>query len=126
VGGTRDRLTVRIRLTTTGARTGETRATTLYAWEDGDDLIVVGSRGGSAQDPGWAHNLRAHPSAHVSTETLEWQATAEEIGDGTERDRVWAMVVKAFPSYAGFQRRTKRIIPLFRLRRSSGPGPASR
>ena len=119
MGGTRDRLTVRIRLTTTGARTGETRATTLYAWEDGDDLIVVGSRGGSAHDPGWAHNLRAYRTAHVSTGPREWRATVEELGEGPERDRVWALVVQAFPSYAGFQRRTKRRIPLFRLRPAS-------
>lgn len=107
---------MRIRLTTTGARTGELRTTTLYAWQDDDDLIVVGSRGGAAHDPGWAHNLRANRMAQVSTGTLVWDAAAEEIDDGAERDRLWALVVKAFPSYASFQRGTKRRIPLFRLR----------
>ena len=101
---------------TTGAQSGEPRPVTLYGWEDGDDLIVVGSRGGAAHDPGWAHNLRAHPRIGVAAGSSAWEATAEEIVEGPERDRVWALVVKAFPSYAGFQRRTKRLIPLFRLR----------
>jgi deazaflavin-dependent oxidoreductase (nitroreductase family) len=108
---------VQIRLTTTGARSGETRAVTLYAWEDGDDLIVVGSRGGAAHDPGWAHNLRAHPTVGVAAGSSAWEATAQEIVEEHERQRVWTLVVGRFPNYASFQRRTKRVIPLFRLRR---------
>jgi F420H(2)-dependent quinone reductase len=106
---------MRVRVTTTGARTGATRAVMLYAWEDGDDLVLVGSRGGAARDPGWAHNLRAHPTVEVTSGTRRWPATAEEVTDPVEYERIWALVVERFSAYASFARRTKRRIPLFRL-----------
>ncbi len=52
-------------LATTGRRSGTPRAVPLYAWPDGDRLVVVGSWGGSARHPAWALNLRAHPGATV-------------------------------------------------------------
>jgi deazaflavin-dependent oxidoreductase (nitroreductase family) len=55
----------RITLTTTGRKTGKQRSVTVYAFDDHDRLVVVGSRGGSARDPAWAINLRADPHASV-------------------------------------------------------------
>jgi hypothetical protein len=43
-------------LTTTGQRTGRTRDAALYALEDGDRIVVVGSRNGSDREPGWVWN----------------------------------------------------------------------
>ena len=54
-----------IKLTATGRRSGTPRAVTLYAFDDGENLVIVGSRGGSAKDPAWAANLRADPLATV-------------------------------------------------------------
>ena len=98
-----------------GARSGARRTATLYAWEDGDSLVVVGSRGGSARNPAWVHNLRAHPHASVAAGKRTWDVDASEVADGSTRDRLWKMVVERFPLYATYQRRTKRQIPLFRL-----------
>ena len=106
---------MQIRLTTTGARTGARRAATLYAWEDGDALVIVGSRGGAARNPAWVHNLRAHPHATVEAGKRSWEVEAREVADGAERDRLWAMVVSRFRLYATYQQRTKRQIPLFSL-----------
>jgi deazaflavin-dependent oxidoreductase (nitroreductase family) len=106
-----------ITLLTTGARTGARRSATLYAWEDGDDLVVVGSRGGAAHHPAWAHNLRATPRASVSAGTRTWEVDAAEVPEGAERDRLWRLVVDRFPLYDTYQRRTSRLIPLFVLRR---------
>lgn len=58
---------MKVTLTTTGRRSGEARAVPLYAWEDGDRLVIVGSLGGSAKDPDWVGNLRADPRATVKT-----------------------------------------------------------
>ena len=104
-----------ILLTTTGRRTGVRRDVVLYAWPDGDSLVIVGSRGGSAVDPGWAHNLRANPRASVKIGREIRGMTAQEVGGGTERERLWSLVVAAFPLYATYQKRTKRTIPLFVL-----------
>ena len=33
--------------------------------EDGEDLVIVGSMGGSPKHPAWFHNLRAAPDTEV-------------------------------------------------------------
>jgi deazaflavin-dependent oxidoreductase (nitroreductase family) len=112
-----------IRLTTTGRSTGKPRSVILYAWPDGEQLVVVGSSGGAPGDPSWVRNLRAVPLATVTRgrEAREYRAT--EV-DGSERERLWQLVTAAFPLYAAYQRRTKRRIPLFALApsRDSGAG----
>ena len=103
-----------VRVTTTGRRTGQQRAVTLYAFDDGERLVIVGSRGGSAKDPVWAFNLRHDPHAMVKVGREERSVRAIEV-EGLERDRLWELVCAEFPLYATFQRRTKRTIPLFVL-----------
>jgi deazaflavin-dependent oxidoreductase (nitroreductase family) len=106
---------MQITLTTIGRRTGRPRPVTLYAWEDGEDrLVVVGSRGGHANDPWWAVNLREEPRATVTRGRHELNVQAREIA-GSERERLWARVVAAFPLYARYQQKTERTIPLFVL-----------
>ncbi len=101
-------------LTTTGRRSGKPRTVPLYAWEDADRLVVVGSQGGSAHDPHWARNLRAHPRATVKKGRNVLDVRASEVA-AAERDRLWQLVVEAFPLYATYQRKTERVIPLFVL-----------
>ena len=105
---------VTIKLTTTGRRSGDPREVTLYAFEDADRLVVVGSLGGAARDPGWVHNLRDEPRAVVARGSDEHTVRATEV-DGPERERLWELVSEAFPLYRTYQRRTKRHIPLFVL-----------
>jgi F420H(2)-dependent quinone reductase len=105
-----------ITLTTTGRRSGRRREVTLYAWPDGDRLVVVGSWGGAAKDPAWVANLRADPRATVKRGREESSVRAKEA-KGRERERLWDLVTDAFPLYASYQRRTSRTIPLFVLER---------
>ena len=102
------------KLTTTGRKTGQARSVTLYAYEDGDRLVVVGSRGGAKADPAWALNLRANPHATIRIGKDDREVRAKEA-TGRERDRLWRLVTEAFPLYATYQRRTERPIPLFVL-----------
>ena len=109
---------MQIQLTTTGARSGKPRPVTLYAWEDGDRLVIVGSRGGSARHPAWVHNLRANPRATVTRGRETTEMAAREVTGPDERARLWQLVVSRFPLYATYQRRTDRRIPLFVLEES--------
>ncbi len=86
----------------------------LYAWEDGDRLVVVGSWGGSAKDPDWVRNLRADPQATIKRGRKVLDVRASEVGP-SERERLWKLVVAAFPLYGAYQRKTERVIPLFVL-----------
>jgi len=109
-----------VTLTTTGRRSGAARPVTLYAFDDDDRLVVVGSQGGKPADPAWVGNLRATPRATVRiAKGADRAIVAHEVLDG-ERDRLWAMVVEAFPLYATYQRRTSRTIPLFVLEPAAG------
>ena len=103
-----------VMLTATGRRSGRPREVQLYAFPDGDRLVVVGSRGGSAIDPRWADNLRAEPRATIRRGRVVTEVRAREV-EGDERERLWTLVCEAFPMYAGYQRKTKRTIPIFVL-----------
>jgi deazaflavin-dependent oxidoreductase (nitroreductase family) len=103
-----------IRLIATGRRSGNPREVTLYAFDDGENLVVVGSRGGSAKDPAWAANLRDNPLASVRLGGEEHEVRAREV-EGAERDRLWELVIKQFPMYTYYEAKTKRVIPLFAL-----------
>jgi deazaflavin-dependent oxidoreductase (nitroreductase family) len=103
-----------IKLAATGRRSGKPREVTLYAFDDGDDLVVVGSRGGAAKDPAWVANLRAEPLASVRLGRETREVRAREV-HGAEHDRLWELVGEQFPMYRTYQRKTKRKIPLFAL-----------
>lgn len=112
---------MKIDITTSGARSGRARTTELYAWPDGGRLVIVGSSGGSARHPAWVHNLRAHPRATVTRDGGAMEMTAREVTDAAERDRLWALVVDAFPLYRTYQQKTDRLIPLFVLGEDGAP-----
>lgn len=112
---------MQIILTTTGARSGERRAVTLYAWEDDDALVIVGSVGGAPRHPAWVHNLRAESHATVKIGKEAFGVTAREVVEADERERLWRLVVDRFKLYETYQRRTDRQIPLFVLDRMMGP-----
>ena len=87
---------MQIKLTTTGRKSGRGRTVTLYGWEDGKDLLVVGSWAGRERDPDWAGNLRAEPKASVTKGKDTFGVTAHELSAET-RERAWELVVERFP-----------------------------
>ena len=107
-----------ISLTTRGRHSGEPRTVTLFAFGDGNNLVVVGSAGGSARHPAWALNLRETSAAEVREGKQQRSVHAHEA-TGAERERLWGLVSAAFPLYASYQRRTERLLPLFVLEPAS-------
>jgi len=108
-----------ILLTTTGRRSGKPRTTALWAYRDGDALVVVGSNGGSHHVPGWVFNLRAHPDALTQVFRESRPVRASEA-TGEEYERLWALVTAAYPGYEAYLEWAHRTIPLVVLE----PGPA--
>ena len=103
-------------LTTTGRTSGKPRSVPLYAFEDDDRLVIVGSWGGKPVHPAWVHNLRAEPTATIRVGRKDRQVRAREVKvPSDERDRLWTLVTEAFRYYATYQRKTDRVIPLFVL-----------
>lgn len=103
-------------LTTTGRKSGQPRSVPLYAFEDGDNLVIVGSWAGRPVDPAWVGNLRAEPNATIRVGRRDHRVRAREVRvPSEERDRLWTLVTEAFRYYATYQRKTTRVIPLFVL-----------
>jgi len=94
-----------------GAKTATKRTTPLVYLRNGDDVVVVASKGGSPRHPGWFHNLRAHPETTVQIGARR-QPVGARVATPTERSRLWPEVVARYRGYEDYQRRTKRQIPL--------------
>ena len=105
-------------LTTTGRRSGGPRTTAIWAYPDGDALVLVGSYGGSRRTPAWVLNLRARPEAGVQVRREVRNVRAREA-EGEEYDRLWRMVVAAYPGYEAYLAWAHRFIPLVVLDRPS-------
>lgn len=104
-------------LTTTGAKTGKQTVSPLVYTDDGDRLLIYGSKGGAPTHPVWFHNLKANPEVTVEVGTETFAARAEEI-TGEERDRLWAAHVKRAPGFGEYEKKTTRTIPVIALYRT--------
>src|SRR5205807_5906063 len=104
-------------LRTTGRRSGKTRTNALVYASDGDRYLVVPSNGGADRPPAWLHNLRAEPAVEVQVGRQRRRATAEVIErDHPEFARLWKAVNdNNADRYDGYQKRTKRPIPVVAL-----------
>lgn len=100
-------------VTNRGNRTGAIRKTPLMRVKDGENYILVGSRGGAPTNPQWVYNLRTHTGVEIRDETDTHDMRVREVDDAGERSRLWEICVAAFPPYADYQERTSRTIPVF-------------
>jgi deazaflavin-dependent oxidoreductase (nitroreductase family) len=103
-------------LTTEGRVSGEQRTTPLIHRTDGDDWVVVASKGGAPEHPSWYENLRANPKAAIQVKGDEIPVRATDA-EGSERARLWDLMVEAWPAYEEYQARTDREIPVVVLSR---------
>jgi deazaflavin-dependent oxidoreductase (nitroreductase family) len=98
-------------LTYTGRKTGARHTTPLVYLRDGDTLVIVASKGGSARNPLWLLNLQAHPECEVETGG-EGRPMRARVADAAERRRYWPRLVAMNPDFASYQARTAREIPV--------------
>jgi deazaflavin-dependent oxidoreductase (nitroreductase family) len=95
-----------------GAKSGTRRTSPLIYISDGDDAVVVASKGGHPQHPAWFHNLTAHPDTIVQIGD-ERRAVHARVATPDERERLWPKAVEFYPGYAEYQERSQgREIPL--------------
>ena len=100
-------------VTNRGNQTGAIRKTPLMRVKDGDNYVLVGSRGGAPKNPVWVYNLRADGDVQIQDETEVYAMKVREVADDAERARLWDIAVAAFPPYEEYQGRTTRKIPVF-------------
>jgi deazaflavin-dependent oxidoreductase (nitroreductase family) len=109
-------------MTAKGARSREAITTPLVYGRDGDNYVVVASKGGAPDDPMWLGNLRANPDVDVEVAngngTERFSARARVVSDQHERDRLFQEMAKIWPAYNDYQARTERLIPVVVLERT--------
>jgi F420H(2)-dependent quinone reductase len=98
-------------LTTRGAKTGVARTLPLVYGRDGDNLVLVASKGGAPRHPAWYVNLSAHPEVVVQLGSRNLWMRAR-TATGPERDRLWKLMTGQYKGYDDYQRRTDRQIPI--------------
>ena len=98
-------------LTTTGRKSGERFIFPLFYGMTGDSYIVVASKGGAPEDPGWYKNILANPEVEVQAGTTKVTAHAR-TATGEERARLWGKSLEFWPPYADYAKKTDREIPV--------------
>jgi deazaflavin-dependent oxidoreductase (nitroreductase family) len=105
-------------LTTRGAKSGLARTLPLVYGRDGDNLILVASKGGSPNHPAWYTNLSAHPDVVVQVGSKNLWMRAR-TATSAEKPRLWQLMTRQYRGYDGYQERTTRKIPIVILEPST-------
>jgi deazaflavin-dependent oxidoreductase (nitroreductase family) len=105
-------------LHTVGAKSGQERVNPLAYQADGDRYVIFASFAGSPTNPAWYHNLMAHPDVTVEVGSERFAVHAR-VAEGDERERLWTRQKERVPTFAEYETKTSRAIPVIILERSS-------
>jgi deazaflavin-dependent oxidoreductase (nitroreductase family) len=102
-------------LETIGRKSGEPQPLPLIYGEDGDDFIIVASRGGASAHPAWYLNLEAQPEVKVQVAAKKYEGVARTV-PSPDRERLFAIMAEIYPPYVDYQQKTDREIPVVAVR----------
>ncbi len=101
-------------ITSRGAKSGNLRKNPVMRVERDGVYVAIASKGGADEHPEWYHNFVAHPEVDVQDKAVKRTYRAE-IVEGEERADLWQYSVDTWPTYAEYQKKTDRQIPVFKL-----------
>lgn len=81
---------------------------------DGDDYVIVASKGGAPESPGWYWNLVAQPDVEIQVWDQVLPVKARRATPEEKRS-VWPIMTKQWPDYDRYQANTPRDIPVVLL-----------
>ena len=103
-------------LHTIGRKSGQTRKFPLIYGRDGDDYVIIASKGGA---PG-ASGLVRESAGRIPTSSIQvWDrviGVTARTGTAADKARVWPMMAKQWPGYDDYQAKAGRDIPVVLLR----------
>lgn len=97
-----------------GVRSGRPRSAILAVVPVGNGFLIAGGAAGRKASPDWVHNLRGCPTVMVTMRREQIPCAAREPV-GLERDRCRTNLVERWPRTVGFEKRSKRPLPIFVL-----------
>ena len=100
-------------VTNQGCKTRAIRKTPLMRAVDGENYILVASKGGAQNHPFWYYNLKTNPDVEIRDGVDVYQMRVREVVDLVERRRLWDIAVEAYAPYEDYQKKTRRLIPIF-------------
>ena len=106
-------------LSTKGAKSGSHRESPLAFSRDGENLVIVASKGGAPTNPAWFHNLVANPVVTLEVLGDKFDARARVVDDNDEYERLYAEHARKMPGFNDYRRRTSRRIPVVVLERAA-------
>jgi deazaflavin-dependent oxidoreductase (nitroreductase family) len=94
-----------------GAKSGTEYTAPLVYTLDGDNYVIIASKGGAPDDPQWFRNLVANPETivEVGTETIPVRA---RVTEGEERARLYRAQADEMPNFDEYAKATTREIPV--------------
>ena len=102
-------------LHTVGRKSGQPRKFPLIYGRDGDDYVIIASKGGAPEHPGWYVNLVAQPEVAIQVWDRVIPVTAR-TGTAADKTRLWPMMAQQWPGYDTYQAKAGRDIPVVVLR----------
>ena len=105
-------------LHTIGRHSEEERINPLAYVRDDNTYVIIASKGGADSHPDWYYNLITHPDVRIEVGTESFQVHATEARE-PERTRLYEKMIEMMPAFAEYRKKTKRVIPVFILRKMS-------
>jgi deazaflavin-dependent oxidoreductase (nitroreductase family) len=90
---------------------GKVRKIALMRVEHEGEYALVASYGGAPENPKWYDNIVAHPHVRIQDGPLPLDYAVREV-HGAEHDEWFRRAVEVFPTYADYQAKTGRQIPV--------------
>jgi deazaflavin-dependent oxidoreductase (nitroreductase family) len=104
-------------ITSVGATSGKLRKNPVMRVERDGAYLAVASKGGAADNPVWVDNFRKRPEVDLQDKAEKHTYRVRELS-GAEREDWWQHAVATWPTYASYQEKTDREIPIFLLERT--------
>jgi deazaflavin-dependent oxidoreductase (nitroreductase family) len=99
-------------VTMRGNKSGKVRKIALMRVEHEGEYALIASYGGRPANPVWYNNLVADPHVTIQDGPEPHDYDVREVFDD-ERDEWFQRGVGVYPSYADYQSKTDRVIPVF-------------
>jgi deazaflavin-dependent oxidoreductase (nitroreductase family) len=101
-------------ITSVGAKSGNLRKNPVMRVERDGIYVAIASKGGADDQPEWYYNFVAHPEVELQDGAVRKTYRAELV-EGEERADLWQLAVDTWDTYASYQEKTDRQIPVFKL-----------
>ena len=103
-------------LHTTGAKSGLPRVNPLMTYQDGNQYVIVASKGGAPTNPDWYYNVVANQEVSVEVGTDKFDATAT-VTEEPERTQLYEKMEALASAFTDYKNKTSRVIPVVTLTR---------